>query len=42
MARALALAATPLSAPAQEGLRVLIVCGCALALICAERFIPAF
>jgi hypothetical protein len=40
MARALVLATTPLSVPALEGLRVLIVCGSALALICAERFLP--
>jgi hypothetical protein len=41
MAQALALAVTPISLPGREWLRRGVVCGCALALICAGQALPA-
>ena len=40
MARTIALAATRLPAFRLEALRTAIVCGCALALICARQPLP--
>ncbi len=40
MAQTFAFAAIPFRLPAREWLRLAIVYGCALALICAERALP--